>query len=72
VGFPENELLPNADKPDVILFGTSAQLCAAKHVASVVVCWRQSVSDGPAEIAWCWNETGVQCDKQLNEITLFD
>ena len=37
VWFAENELLLNADKSDVMFIGTSAQLCAAKNVASVVV-----------------------------------
>ena len=37
VWFAENELLLNADKSDVMFIGTSAQLCAAKSVTSVVV-----------------------------------
>ena len=35
--FAENELLQNADKSDVMFIGTSAQLCTAENVASVVV-----------------------------------
>jgi hypothetical protein len=35
--FAENELLLNADKSDVMFIGTSAQLCAPKNVASIVV-----------------------------------
>jgi hypothetical protein len=34
--FSENELL-NADKSDVMFIGTSAQLCTAKNVSSIVV-----------------------------------
>ena len=37
VWFAENELLLNANKSDLIFIGTSAQLYAAKNVASVVV-----------------------------------
>ena len=37
VWFAKNELLLNADKSGVMFIGTSAQLCAAKNVASVVV-----------------------------------
>jgi hypothetical protein len=35
--FAENELLLNADKSDVMLIGTSAQLSVAKNITNIVV-----------------------------------